>query len=67
MTSSGVAPYAALWPRSPRQTTVKSLAKRLDTLQGKTIAWAKNSYGNWINNSRRSPTVGEYEGNIPSN
>ncbi len=39
MTSSGSAPYAALWPRSPRQTKVKSLAQRLATLEGKTIAW----------------------------
>jgi hypothetical protein len=30
--------YEALWPRSPRQTKVKALAKRLDTLDGKTIA-----------------------------
>ncbi len=31
--------YAALWPRSPRQAKVKPLAKRLDTLEGKTVAW----------------------------
>ena len=30
--------YEALWPRSPRQVQVKPLAKRLDTLEGKTIA-----------------------------
>ena len=30
--------YEALWPRSPRQTRVKSLAPRLDTLAGKTVA-----------------------------
>ena len=30
--------YEALWPRSPRQTRVKSLANRLDTLEGKTVA-----------------------------
>ena len=30
--------YEALWPRSPRQTKIKSLAKRLDTLEGKTVA-----------------------------
>ena len=30
--------YQALWPRSPRQSKVKPLAKRLDTLNGKTIA-----------------------------
>ena len=30
--------YAAFWPRSPRQVTVTALAKRLDTLKGKTIA-----------------------------
>ena len=33
------APYAALWPRGPRQAKVKPLAKRLDTLEGKTVAW----------------------------
>jgi len=33
------AQYEALWPRSPRQTRVKPLAKRLDTLEGKTIGW----------------------------
>jgi len=37
--SSANAQYAALWPRSPRQTKVKPLAKRLDTLEGKTIGW----------------------------
>ncbi len=31
--------YAALWPRAPRQAKVKALAPRLDTLEGKTIAW----------------------------
>ena len=31
--------YAALWPRGPRQAKVNPLAKRLDTLEGKTIAW----------------------------
>ena len=30
--------YEALWPRSPRQSKIKALAKRLDTLNGKTIA-----------------------------
>ena len=30
--------YEALWPRSPRQSKLKPLAKRLDTLEGKTIA-----------------------------
>ena len=30
--------YEALWPRSPRQSKLKPLAKRLDTLDGKTIA-----------------------------
>jgi hypothetical protein len=29
----------ALWPRSPRQAEVKPLARRLDTLEGKTVAW----------------------------
>ena len=33
------AQYEALWPRSPRQAKVKPLARRLDTLAGKTIAW----------------------------
>ena len=37
--TSSNAQYAALWPRSPRQTKIKPLAKRLDTLEGKTIAW----------------------------
>ncbi|HSN41414.1 MAG TPA: hypothetical protein VLT92_14605 [Burkholderiales bacterium] len=39
MTNPGCVQYEALWPRSPRQAKVKSLAKRLDTLEGKTIAW----------------------------
>ena len=39
MTRSDDAQYRALWPRSPRQAKVKSLAKRLDTLEGKTIGW----------------------------
>ena len=30
--------YQALWPRSPRQVGVKPLARRLDTLNGKTVA-----------------------------
>ena len=30
--------YEALWPRSPRQVKRKTLSKRLDTLEGKTIA-----------------------------
>ena len=30
--------YEALWPRSPRQSKIKPLARRLDTLDGKTIA-----------------------------
>ncbi len=30
--------YEALWPRSPRQSKVRPLARRLDTLAGKTIA-----------------------------
>ena len=36
--SSNDGHYEALWPRSPRQTKVKSLAPRLDTLAGKTVA-----------------------------
>jgi len=39
MSDPGCAQHEALWPRSPRQAKVKSLAKRLDTLEGKTIAW----------------------------
>jgi hypothetical protein len=39
MTRSDDAQYKALWPRSPRQARVKSLAKRLDTFEGKTIGW----------------------------
>jgi len=30
--------YEALWPRSPRQVGVKPLARRLDNLNGKTVA-----------------------------
>ena len=30
--------YAALWPRSPRQVQLQPLAKRLETLEGKTVA-----------------------------
>ena len=30
--------YEAFWPRTARQQKVKPLAKRLDTLEGKTIA-----------------------------
>ena len=30
--------YEVLWPRSPRQFKKKALARRLDTLQGKTVA-----------------------------
>ena len=30
--------YEVYWPRSPRQTPMKPLAPRLDTLEGKTIA-----------------------------
>lgn len=35
---SGDGHYEVLWPRSPRQTKAKQLARRLDTLNGKTIA-----------------------------
>src|SRR4051812_40975193 len=31
--------YAAYWPRSPRQTKVRALAPRFDTLAGKKIAF----------------------------
>jgi hypothetical protein len=30
--------YEAYWPRSPRQERTRSIAPRLDTLEGKTIA-----------------------------
>lgn len=30
--------FDALWPRSPRQQRIRPLAKRLDTLNGKTVA-----------------------------
>ena len=42
--------YQALWPRSPRQSKVKALAKRLDTLEGKTIAqvWDQVFRGNEV-------------------
>lgn len=31
--------YEAFWPRSTRQTKVKRLVKRLETLNGKTVAF----------------------------
>ncbi|MBM3341253.1 MAG: hypothetical protein FJY56_03950 [Betaproteobacteria bacterium] len=31
-------PFEALWPRSPRQTGIKPLAGRLESLNGRTIA-----------------------------
>ena len=30
--------YEVFWPRSPRQDNLKPVAKRLDTLEGKTVA-----------------------------
>jgi hypothetical protein len=39
MTRSTGGQYQALWPRSPRQAKVKPLARRLDSLDGKTVAW----------------------------
>ena len=30
--------YEVMWPRSPRQMKIRALAKRPDTLEGKTIA-----------------------------
>lgn len=39
MTRSDRTEYQALWPRSPRRAGVKSLASRLDSLEGKTVAW----------------------------
>jgi hypothetical protein len=30
--------YEVFWPRAPRQTPLKPLAPRLDTLEGKTVA-----------------------------
>jgi len=38
MAGSNDAQYEVLWPRSPRQVGLKPLARRLDTLNGKTIA-----------------------------
>ena len=38
MTKSVQEQFDAYWPRSPRQTQLKPLAKRLDTLRGKTVA-----------------------------
>ena len=42
--------YEALWPRTPRQSKLKPLAKRLDTLEGKTIAqvWDQVFRGNEV-------------------
>ena len=37
-TASSDGHYDALWPRSPREVKRKALAKRLDTLEGKTVA-----------------------------
>ncbi len=37
-TDVGEQQYEVLWPRTPRQTRLKPLARRLDTLNGKTIA-----------------------------
>jgi hypothetical protein len=39
MPDTATAYYEALWPRGPRQARVRPLAKRLDTLEGKTAAW----------------------------
>jgi hypothetical protein len=36
--SSGNGQYDVVWPRGERRQTVRPLAKRLDTLNGKTIA-----------------------------
>lgn len=30
--------YEVFWPRTPRQTRLKPLARRLETLEGKTVA-----------------------------
>ena len=38
MASSSDAQYEVLWPRSPRQVGIKPLARRLQTLNGKTVA-----------------------------
>jgi hypothetical protein len=35
---TGDGDYEVCWPRSPRQVRAKTLARRLDTLNGKTIA-----------------------------
>ena len=37
MSTSG--PYAVVWPRSEKSVTVKPLAPRLATLEGKTVAF----------------------------
>jgi hypothetical protein len=38
MTGTRIDLFEAYWPRSPRQTQIKPLAPRLDTLKGKTVA-----------------------------
>ena len=38
MANSQDAQYEVLWPRAPRQMGIKPLARRLETLNGKTIA-----------------------------
>ena len=42
--------YKAYWPRSQRQVTAKSLAARLDSLRGKTVAqlWGFNFRGDEV-------------------
>ena len=37
MAGSNDPQYEVLWPRSPRQVGLKPLARRLDTLNGKTV------------------------------
>lgn len=62
--TSAHAQYAALWPRSPRQTKVKPLAKRLDTLEGKTIAWVWDYVfrGNEVFEQLEASLVAQYPG-----
>lgn len=42
--------YAVVWPRAERKLTVRQLAPRLDTLEGKTIAqlWDYLFYGDEV-------------------
>ena len=39
MTRRNSGDYAVVWPRSAKAVEIKPLAKRLDTIEGKTIAF----------------------------